>query len=169
MDIENKIEAVEEDQRLLNFTPQPTRDFLERYYAEKLLSLKTGLDEVWKPSVNPEGETLSQLDSIKAYWNICRTECDEIIKFFGEINPKTMNPHHRWIMELTKHFDSLLKSNDIIACKQTNGGRVKQFARWSIAYITAYHTCLDNNKTRSPRKKKVQLVKEFKEFQPYAK
>ncbi len=175
MEIENKIEnpvdmeAKEEDQRLLNFTAQPTRDFLERYYAEKLTSLKMGLDEVWQPSANLEGKQLTRLESIKAYWNICRSECDDIIKLFGEINPATMNPHHRWIMELTKHFDDLLQSNDIIQCKQTNGGRVKQFARWSVAYITAYHTCLDNDKKRSPRKKKVALVKDFKEFTPYAK
>ena len=59
----------EEGKEVLKFTPQPQRDLLERYFAEKILSLKHGLDEVYEPKANIEGETLTRLQSLKAYWN----------------------------------------------------------------------------------------------------
>ena len=169
MEIENKIdEPIEEERVELKFVQQPTRDLLERYFAEKVHSLKVGLDEVWEPKES-DGITLTQLESIKAYWNICRTEMDEIITLFGEINPKTMNPNHRKIMVISEHLNKLLQSNPIIEAKRTNNQKVLDFARWSIDYITALHTCLDNNLKRSPAKKKASLVKSFVGIEPYAK
>jgi len=168
MEIENKIDQpVVEDRVELKFVQQPTRDLLERYFAEKVHSLKVGLDEVWEPKES-DGTTLTQLESIKAYWNICRTEMDEIVTLFGEINPKTMNPNHRKIMVISRHFNKLLQSNPIIEAKRTNNQKVLDFARWSIDYITALHTCLDNNLKRSPDKVKANLVKSFVGIEPYA-
>lgn len=168
MEIENKIdEPIAEDRVELKFVQQPTRDLLERYFAEKVHSLKVGLDEVWEPK-EVDGATLTQLESIKAYWNICRTEMDEIITLFGEINPKTMNPNHRKIMVISNHFDKLLRSNSIWEEDKTENSKVLDFARWSIDYITALHTCLDNNQKRSPAKKKQSLVKAFVGIEPYA-
>lgn len=168
MEIENKIdEPIAEDRVELKFVQQPTRDLLERYFAEKVHSLKVGLDEVWEPKES-DGTTLTQLESIKAYWNICRTEMDEIITLFGEINPKTMNPNHRKIMVISNHFDKLLRSNSIWEEDKTENSKVLDFARWSIDYITALHTCLDNNQKRSPAKKKQSLVKAFVGIEPYA-
>jgi len=175
MEIENKVEDRVElghlDDRIVNvdrIKAQPPRDFLERYFAEQISSLKSGLDEVYKPSVSPDGEELTRLQSIKAYWNICRTEMDQVVELFGHVQPATLSPNHRLIMEGAKWFNELLQSNDIIEAKQENGRRVKDFARWAIAYLTMLHTCLSND----PKITKVQKRKSLatlKEFKPYGK
>lgn len=135
--------------------PQPQRDLLERYFAEKLYSLKTGLDEVYEPKESGDGTILSQLEHLKAYWNICRTEVGEIVDLFGEIQPATMNPNHRKIMSISKHYLDLLKANDIINEEWENSKPCLEFAKTAIAYLGTFHTCLTNNPVVKPKDKEL--------------
>ena len=139
---------------------QPTRDLLERYFAEKIMSLKHGLDEVYEPKSSPDGETLDQLASLKAYWNICRTEVGEMVDLFGEINPATMNPNHRKVMSISKHFLTLLEPLDPINEKKKDSKRCCEFAETAIKFLMSIHTCLHNNPAIKD-KEKTELVKAF--------
>lgn len=158
------VDVIKEDDKEViverKFVPQPQRDLLERYFAEKLHSLKMGLDEVYEPKANEEGEKLSQLQSLKAYWNICRTEIDEIVELFGGIQPATMNPNHRKIMSITKHYLEQLKSQDIIGEEDENSKSCLDFAKLSIQYLGTFHTCLTNNPAISAKNKE-ELFKSF--------
>ena len=127
------------------FIPQPQRDFLERYFAEKLLSMKHGLDEVYEPKESGDGTIITQLQSLKAFWNICRTEVGEIVDLFGDIKPATMNPNHRKIMSVSKHYLELLKAGDIIYEEDENSKPCLEFAKTSIQFLATFHTCLTNN------------------------
>lgn len=146
---------------------QPTRDLLERYFAEKIYSLKQGLDEVYEPSAGADGETLTQLQSLKAFWNIIRTETGEIIELFGEINPATLNPNHRKIMNITKHYVPILNSLDIINEEKKDSPKCCEFAKTSIQYLMSLHTILMNDE-KITEKEKSNLEKVFLEKQPYA-
>lgn len=145
MEIVNVVEEKETEVVERKFVAQPQRDFLERYFAEKLYSLKQGLDEVYEIKPNEEGETLSKLQSLKAYWNICRTEVGEIVELFGNIQPATMNPNHRKIMSISKHYLELVKTGDIINEEDENSKPCLDFAKTSIQYLSTFHTCLTNN------------------------
>jgi hypothetical protein len=154
----------------LMFVQQPTRDFLERYFAEKVLSIKQGLDEVYEPKPNNEGDTLTQLQSIKAFWNICRTEVEEMVELFGSTKAATMHPNHRKIMVITKHFNNLLKSNDLIKEEDENSANCMRFAEWAIDYLTTLHNCLINYENKKLNiikdKEKRELVEAFCEHNP---
>lgn len=150
----------EEGKEVLKFTPQPQRDLLERYFAEKILSLKHGLDEVYEPKANIEGETLTRLQSLKAYWNICRTEIEEIVQLFGDVNPATMHPNHRKIMVITKHYLQLLRNNDIINEDNEDNTNCLSFATDAIQYLGLIHLCLSNSKEIT-EKNKNEAVKQF--------
>ena len=148
---------------------QPTRDLLERYFAEKIMSLKHGLDEVYEPKSSPDGETLDQLASLKAYWNICRTEVGEMVDLFGEINPATMNPNHRKVMKITKHYASILPSYDLIEEEDENSSKCIAFAKTAIKYLSTFHILLHNDKKVFTDKEKRDLELVFMEIEPYAK
>ena len=125
---------------------QPTRDLLERYFAEKIMSLKHGLDEVYEPKASGDGETLTQLQEIQAYWNIVRTEVDEIVELFGSVQPATMNPNHRKVMKITKHYASILPSYDLIEEEDENSSKCLAFAKTAIKYLSTFHILLHNDK-----------------------
>ena len=149
-------------------TPQPQRDLLERYFAEKILSLKHGLDEVYEVKANENGEILTQLQSLQAYWNIVRTEVGEIVDLFGSVNPATMNPNHRRIMKITKHYLPILDTLDLIKEKSKDSDKCCEFASTSIKYLSTIHACLNNNEKQITDKNKNELVNRFMEILPYA-
>lgn len=161
--IEEKVAKKEE-----GFTPQPQRDLLERYFAEKILSLKHGLDEVYVPKESGDGEILTQLQSLQAYWNIVRTEVGEIVDLFGSVNPATMNPNHRRIMKITKHYLPILDTLDLIKEKSKDSDKCCEFAKTSIKYLSTIHACLNNNEKQITEKNKNELVNRFMEIMPYA-
>jgi len=145
-EIMNVVEQINETEVVeRKFVPQPQRDFLERYFAEKLLSMKHGLDEVYEPKESGDGTIITQLQSLKAFWNICRTEVGEIVDLFGDIKPATMNPNHRKIMSVSKHYLELLKAGDIIYEEDENSKPCLEFAKTSIQFLATFHTCLTNN------------------------
>jgi len=163
--------VVEEPQVELKFVQQPTKDLLERYFAEKILSLKHGLDEVYDPKKDTEdSEVLTQLQSLKAYWNICRTEVGEIVDLFGDINPATLTPNHKKIMKLSKHYLTLLKTMDVIHQEDQDSPMCLEFASTSIDYLKTLHTCLVNppkGKKTVMEKKKKECLDLFMEREPY--
>lgn len=153
MEIVNVVEEKETEVVERKFVAQPQRDFLERYFAEKLYSLKQGLDEVYEIKPNEEGEILSKLQSLKAYWNICRTEVGEVVELFGDINPATLNPNHRKIMSMSKHFLFLLEPLDLIKEKKKDSKKCCEFADTAIKYLMSIHTCLNNDDSVSQKDK----------------
>jgi len=167
MELDNKVSVVnEEETKLHRFVQQPTRDLLERYFAEKIVSLKHGLDEVYEPKAGGDGETLNQLQSIQAYWNICRTEVGEIVDLFGDINPATMNPNHRKIMSMSKHFLVLLEPLDLIKEKKKDSAKCCEFAETAIKYLMSLHTCLTNDEVIT-LKDKEEITKAFLKKEPF--
>ena len=167
MELDNKvIVANEEETKHHRFVQQPTRDLLERYFAEKIVSLKHGLDEVYEPKQGGDGDTLNQLQSIQAYWNICRTEVGEVVELFGDINPATLNPNHRKIMSMSKHFLLLLEPLDLIKEKKKDSKKCCEFAETAIKYLMSIHTCLNNDESVS-LKEKEEIAKAFLKKEPF--
>lgn len=152
------------------FVQQPTRDFLERYFAEKILSIKNGLDEVYDPKEDDEGGKLTALQSLKAFWNICRTEVGEVVDLFGTIKQATLTPNHRKVMVISKHFNNLIQSNDIINETDENSANCMKFAEWAIDYLKTLHTCLLNYENKKvniiKEREKKDLVEAFCEYAP---
>lgn len=172
MEFDNKVvDAIVEkvESKPLTPVPHPNRDLLERYFAEKIVSLKHGLDEVYEPKQSGDGETLTQLQEIQAYWNIVRTEVDEIVELFGSVQPATLNPNHRKVMKITKHYASILPSYDLIEEEDENSSKCLAFAKTAIKYLSTFHILLHNDKKVVSDKEKRDLELVFMEIEPYAK